>query len=87
MISGEGPKKLLRKSCPSANPSITNLTWTQLRSKPRHRGERPASLPVSYGTANFTKVTFVTIYKLTTLQKLCNSEVEYIYCLAFQSEV
>jgi hypothetical protein len=40
-----------RKTCPSATLSTTNPTWTDPGSKPGLRGVRPATNPLSHGTA------------------------------------
>jgi hypothetical protein len=37
-------------TCPSANSSTSNPTWTGLGSNPRLRGEKLAINPLSYGT-------------------------------------
>jgi hypothetical protein len=39
------------KACPSATLSTTNPTWTDLRSNPGLRGERPATNCLSHGMA------------------------------------
>jgi hypothetical protein len=40
-----------RRTCPSATLSTTNRTWTDPRSNPGPRGERPATNRLSHGTA------------------------------------
>jgi hypothetical protein len=45
------PKYSGGKTCPSATLSTTNATWTDPRSKPGLRGERPATNRPSHGTA------------------------------------
>jgi hypothetical protein len=40
-----------RKTCPSATLSNTNLTWTDPRSNPGLRGDKPATNRLSRGTA------------------------------------
>jgi hypothetical protein len=39
------------ETCPSANSSTTNPTWTDLRSNPGLRGDRPATNRLSHDTA------------------------------------
>jgi hypothetical protein len=39
------------KTCPSANLSTTNSTWTDLGSNPGLRGESPATNRLTHGTA------------------------------------
>jgi hypothetical protein len=43
--------KYSEKTCPSATLSTTNPTWPDLGSNPGHRGGKPATNRLSYGTA------------------------------------
>jgi hypothetical protein len=50
--NGRGkPKYWGEKTCPSANLSTTNLTWTDRGSNPSLRGERLVTNRLSHGTA------------------------------------
>jgi hypothetical protein len=47
----QGKPKDSEKPCPSATLSTTNPTWPDLGSNPGHRGGKPATNRLSYGTA------------------------------------
>jgi hypothetical protein len=49
-----------RQTCPSANLSTTNPKWIDWGAKPGLRGDRPATNPLSYGTATLATTTRVT---------------------------
>jgi hypothetical protein len=50
MIKGEG-RSARREAFSSPSLSTTNTTWTALRLNPGLRGEKPANIRLSYGTA------------------------------------
>jgi hypothetical protein len=55
-LTGEN-RSTREKTCPSATLSTTNPTWTDLRSNPGLRGEKPATNRLSHGTALWLHVT------------------------------
>jgi hypothetical protein len=46
----QGKPKYLEETCPGATLSTTNPTWPDLGSNPVHRGGKPATNRLSYGT-------------------------------------
>jgi hypothetical protein len=52
----QGKPKYSEKTCPSATFSPTNLTWPDPVSNPGHRGWKPATNGLSYGTAELYEV-------------------------------
>jgi hypothetical protein len=51
-------RRTRRKTCASANLSITNLTWIDKGTNPGLCGERPATNRLSHGTAHTTVSVF-----------------------------
>jgi hypothetical protein len=54
----QGKPKYSEKTCSSATLPITNPTWPDLGSNPDHRGGKPATNRLSYGTAFIVHVTY-----------------------------
>jgi hypothetical protein len=51
MMTRRGKPKYSEKTCPSATLSTTNPTWPDVGSNRGHRGGKPATNRLSYGTA------------------------------------
>jgi hypothetical protein len=51
----QGKPKYSEKTCPSATLSTTNPAWPDPDSNPGRRGGKPATNPLSYGTARFVR--------------------------------
>jgi hypothetical protein len=60
-LTGEN-RSIREKTCPSATLPTTNPTWTDPRSKPGLRGERPATNRLSHGTV-LVAVCYVNLQK------------------------
>jgi hypothetical protein len=61
-----------RKTCPSANLSTTNPTWTDPGSNPGLRSERPETNSLSHGTAKL--VTLLQYSLMNKTKYLLNSK-------------